>query len=277
MIKCNLLKLICLLYRKETRQRVLGIWSASPFTTFANRVSNTPTQPTPEERPALCPPQTPSQSSALAYVAPRGFTWNCITAMIREDKSCPGCRYYHPKGSPRIKFHQGVACPTLAKHGYYDERISRYQKRSLYCSTRNPPRYPIILAQEIQCLKESLTTNLPTTSPLDGSNPLRYRTPHSTPACHQLRLKITFSYQILILNIENNFNNACKWSSGLLIWFSIFSIILWKVNHDVSSIITFCHNYFPFRWSITHLNDGLSRPRFKFFFYAAFSSLSLHY
>ena len=38
--------------------------------------------------------------------------------MMRKDKSCPGCHFNHPDDSPKIKFHQEVGCPALAKHGY---------------------------------------------------------------------------------------------------------------------------------------------------------------
>ena len=38
--------------------------------------------------------------------------------MIREDKSCLGCHFNHPGDSPKLKFHQEVGCPELAKHGY---------------------------------------------------------------------------------------------------------------------------------------------------------------
>ena len=35
-----------------------------------------------------------------------------------EDKSCPGCHFNHPEDPPRLKLHQDVGCPALAKHGY---------------------------------------------------------------------------------------------------------------------------------------------------------------
>ena len=41
-----------------------------------------------------------------------------MASMIREDKSCPGCQFNHPEDSPKLKFHQEVGCPALAKHGY---------------------------------------------------------------------------------------------------------------------------------------------------------------
>ena len=37
--------------------------------------------------------------------------------MIREDKSCPGCHFNHPEDPLKLKFHQEVGCPALAKHG----------------------------------------------------------------------------------------------------------------------------------------------------------------
>ena len=61
LVNCNLLKLRGLLSSLETQQRALVIPSAPPFTTVANRVSNTPTQPHPAEHPTPRPPQPPAQ------------------------------------------------------------------------------------------------------------------------------------------------------------------------------------------------------------------------
>ena len=38
--------------------------------------------------------------------------------MIRDNKSCPGCHFKHPKDSTKLKFHQEVGFPALVKHGY---------------------------------------------------------------------------------------------------------------------------------------------------------------
>ena len=38
--------------------------------------------------------------------------------MIREDKSCLRCHFNHPEDYPKLKFHQEVGCPALAKHDY---------------------------------------------------------------------------------------------------------------------------------------------------------------
>ena len=100
LINSDLLELSRLLSIEETRQRALGIPSAPPYTTVVNRVSNTPTQPPLTELPTPCPTQTPAHKPAEAYPPPRGVPWKCITAMMREDKSCPGCHYNHPEDSP---------------------------------------------------------------------------------------------------------------------------------------------------------------------------------
>ena len=118
LVNYNLLELSGLLSREETRQRTLGITSATLSTTVANRVSNTPTNPPQNGRPALHPPQPPTQSSTIAYPPARGVPWNYIAAMMREDKSCPGCHFNHPDDSPRLKFHQYMGCPALEIHGY---------------------------------------------------------------------------------------------------------------------------------------------------------------
>ena len=38
-------------------------------------------------------------------------------SMIREDKSCPGCHFNHPKDPPKLKSHKEVGCPAITKHG----------------------------------------------------------------------------------------------------------------------------------------------------------------
>ena len=81
-------------------------------------MSNTPTNPPHTVRPVLQPPQHPTQPPAVIYPPPMGVPWKCIAAMMWEDKSCMGCRFNHPEDSPRLKFHQEVGCPELAKHGY---------------------------------------------------------------------------------------------------------------------------------------------------------------
>ena len=70
------------------------------------------------ERPSPHPHKPTTQSSNATYPPTRGVPWKCIAAMIREDKSCLGCQFNHPDNSPKLKFHQEVGCPVLAKHGY---------------------------------------------------------------------------------------------------------------------------------------------------------------
>ena len=118
LVNFDLLEISGLLSSKETQQHALGIPSAPPSTTFTNSVSNTPTQPPPPGRLVPHPPHPPTQSSAVAYPPPRGFPWKCIAAMMRKDKSCPGCHFNKPDTSPRLKFHQELGCLALAKHGY---------------------------------------------------------------------------------------------------------------------------------------------------------------
>ena len=117
-VDCNLLQLSGLLSSKETRQRSLGIPNVPLSNTIANCVSNTPNNPPQNERPAHQPPKPPTQSSRVAYPPARGVPWKFIVAMMQEDKSCLGCHFNHPDNSPRLKFHQDVGCPALAKHGY---------------------------------------------------------------------------------------------------------------------------------------------------------------
>ena len=64
------------------------------------------------------------------------------------------------------------------------------------------------------------------------------------------------SYQNLILNIENNFNNDYKWYSGILLLSTVCNIISWKGNHWMSSIIFF-GQYVLLLWRyISFLFDG---------------------
>ena len=118
LVNCDLLQLSSLLSSEETRQRALGIPNSPPSNTIYNRVSNTPTNPPQTGRPAPQPPQPLTQSSAVAYPPARGVPWKCIVTIMREDKSCPGCHLNYPDDFPRLKFHQDVGCPVLAKHGY---------------------------------------------------------------------------------------------------------------------------------------------------------------
>ena len=108
LVNCKLLDLIGLLSSEDTQKQALGIPSAPPPTATENRVSNTPTQPPPTRRPAPRPTQPPEQPSAVDYPPPRGLPWKCITSMIRNNKSFPGCYFKKPDDSPRIKFHQEV-------------------------------------------------------------------------------------------------------------------------------------------------------------------------
>ena len=118
LVNCDLLEISSLLYSKETQQHALVIPNDTLSTTVANLVSNTPNKPPLAGRPTPRPTQPPEQSSAVAYPLPRGVPWKCIAAMIREYKSCPGCHYKHPEDSQRLKFHQELGYPELAKHGH---------------------------------------------------------------------------------------------------------------------------------------------------------------
>ena len=61
-------------------------------------------------------------------------------SMIREDKSCLGCHFNHPKDSPKLKFHQEVGCPALAKHGYlYRKDVTTSAKIVDKFNTKFPP------------------------------------------------------------------------------------------------------------------------------------------
>ena len=118
LVNCDLLQLSGLLSSEETRQRALVIPNVPPSNTINNCVSNTPSNPTQNGRPTPQPPQTPTQSSSVAYPPASGVPWNYIASMIQEEKSYLGCHFNHPNDSPRLKFHQDVGCPALAKHGY---------------------------------------------------------------------------------------------------------------------------------------------------------------
>ena len=115
LVNCDLLQLSSILSSKETRQISLGITAFPPPTTSVNRVSNNNSQ---NERPVPAQHQPTMTSLNDPYPPSRGVNWKCILSMIREDKSCPGCNFNQPTDSPKIKFHQEVGCPALAKRGY---------------------------------------------------------------------------------------------------------------------------------------------------------------
>ena len=86
-------------------------------TTSVNCVSNTHNNPQ-NERLVPPPHQPTTQSFNVTYPPTRGLPWKCIAAMMREDKSCPGCRFNHTEKSPNLKFYQEVGCPELANNSY---------------------------------------------------------------------------------------------------------------------------------------------------------------
>ena len=157
-------------------------------------MSKTPTQPSLSGSPAPHPPQPPAQSSGVAYPPPRGVTWKCISPMMRKDKSCPGYHYNHPKDYPQLKFHQYVGCPELSKHGYLfrkditasakgaDKFNTKFPKIPNQSRTRNP------VAKRVSDNQASDHVSARRVHYPSISNP------HSTPACHQIRLKRTFSF-----------------------------------------------------------------------------------
>ena len=114
LVNCDLLKISGLLSSEETRQRALGITAVPLSRTSVNWVSNNNSQ---NERHIPDQHQPTTQPSNVPYPPSRGVPWMCIASMIREDKSCTGCYFSHPKDSLKLKSHQEVGCPALAKHG----------------------------------------------------------------------------------------------------------------------------------------------------------------
>ena len=117
LVHCNLLQLGSILSSAETRQLALGIPNAPPSNTIPNCVLNTTSNPPQNGRPDLQPLQPRTKSSTLACPPARGLPWKCITAMMGEEKYCPGCHFNHPDDFPKLKFYRDVGCPALAKHG----------------------------------------------------------------------------------------------------------------------------------------------------------------
>ena len=105
LVNCELLQLIGLLSSEETRQRALGITATPPSNTSVNIVSNKHNNPK-NKRPVPPPHQTTTQSSNVPFPPTRGVPWKCIAAMMREDKSFPGCHFNHPIDFPKLKSHQ---------------------------------------------------------------------------------------------------------------------------------------------------------------------------
>ena len=98
-----------------------------------------------------------------------------------------------------------------------------------------------------------------------------------TTASETSSLSMVSSYTILILNIENNFNNNFKWSSGNSILSSACNIINQKRKHFMSSIILLVQNSWLSCRSIYFFFDVILYFLSSFFMYASVSRLSLHY
>ena len=105
LVNFRLLDLSGVLSSEDTRQQYLGL-PIFPPPTAANRVSNTPMKTPPTGRPTPHPTQPPAQTSAVDYPPPRGVPWKCITAMMRDENSCPVFHFNKPDDSPRLNFHQ---------------------------------------------------------------------------------------------------------------------------------------------------------------------------
>ena len=89
-----------------------------------------------------------------------------------------------------------------------------------------------------------------------------------------LFLNMVSSFHILILSTENTFNNDFKWSSLLLIYFSVCSIIPWRGNHCMPSVICFGQNYWLSWRSFVFIVKSLSLA--LIFVCAAVSILIFH-
>ena len=117
LVNCDVLQISGLLSSEETGQRALGINALPLSTTSVNCLSNT-NHNSQNERPVPPPHQPITQSSNVPYSPTRGLPYKCISVMMREDKSCPGCHFNHPNNPSKLKLHQEVGCPEFAKHGY---------------------------------------------------------------------------------------------------------------------------------------------------------------
>ena len=114
LVNCDLLQLSRLLSSEEKRQQTLGI-TPPPSTTSVNWVPHNNSQ---NEGPIPSQHQPTTPSSNVPYSPSRGVTWKCIALMVREEKSCRGCHFNHPKDSPKLKVYQEVGYPALVKHDY---------------------------------------------------------------------------------------------------------------------------------------------------------------
>ena len=72
LVNCDLLELSGILSSKETQQRALGIRSAPPSTTVANRVLNTLTQTPPVSKPRPTSYPTPSTNISRGLPTTKG-------------------------------------------------------------------------------------------------------------------------------------------------------------------------------------------------------------
>ena len=66
-----------------------------------------------------CSHPNPKHNHPSYHTHPQGgVPWKRIAVIMWEDKSCTGGHFNYTDESPRLKFHQDLGCPSLAKLGY---------------------------------------------------------------------------------------------------------------------------------------------------------------
>ena len=141
LVNYNLIYLNGLLSIKETRHKALVFMRSTPPATV-NRVHDAQTQLPPSGRPQPYHIHPKTWISPPDYPPPRGVPWKHIAEMVRSNTSCLGCHFNKPDDFPRLKFHQDVRFPDLAKHVYICRKYVMASATIVKKLNNNLPRTP---------------------------------------------------------------------------------------------------------------------------------------
>ena len=163
-----------------------------------------------DPHPQPCPSQTPTPTSSVDYPPPRGVPWNCITAMMRDDKSCLVCHFNKLDYTPRLNFHQEMGFPALAKHDYICRKdvtvsetiVDQFNKKLLSITNQPRPnrtgsrRASEEMASVTVSARRVHSPSIPITE-LPPSLPFKYSVP---PAPHEINLLLLPNQVVPVTN-----------------------------------------------------------------------------
>ena len=151
--------------------------------------------PSPTGCPHPRPSQPPTPTSSVDYPPQRGFLGKVFAEMTRNYKSCLVCHINKPEYHPKLKFHQKLGCPALAKHSYIFRKYITVSATIVNQLNKKLPRttdqlYPKGLEQDEHQKRQHQEP-----SQLDGYTTHPYQAQsylpisQSNPLCHQLLLR----------------------------------------------------------------------------------------